>query len=416
MALTPETVVYVTRDIERALGTDPQEGYYIVTNQSDYAERIKRQFPHHVLLIESLTGKPLETLDLLKHPLTIDFLALHEDAAGRPPHLLVFKNSATIEPLAREQGWKLLNPLAATAERIENKITQIEWLGDLEKHLPPHRIELMKDVQWAGEPFIIQWAHGHTGEGTVLVRSEADIAALRHKFPERKARVTSFIYGPSFTVNAVACADKTLQGNVNYQITGIDPFTSNAFSTVGNDWKLARALLSAADIRSIASIVQEVGARMRQGSWRGLFGLDFIKDTANNRIFLIEINARQPASTTYESQLQRARRAAGAKGLTTFEAHLSALFGQSVPQPIIEIVDGAQIVQRVTAAMQEVSEDILGSLELAGYTALSYPNTEMNTDLLRIQSAQGIMADHGSLNAVGREIKDTLTYSDQPVS
>src|SRR6185295_8622412 len=137
----------------------------------------------------------------------------------------------------REQGWKLLNPPAVLAEKIENKISQISWLGDLAKYLPPHKVEIMKDIQWAGEPFILQWAHGHTGEGTVLVRSEADIATLRHKFPDRRTRATSFIYGPSFTVNVVVGHDKILPGNINYQITGAEPFTTNAFSTVGNDWR-----------------------------------------------------------------------------------------------------------------------------------------------------------------------------------
>jgi hypothetical protein len=411
-----QTTAYVTRDIEKALGMDPQQGYYIVTNRNPYSENIKKQHPHHVLLIESPTGESLGTADLLKQEKTLEFLMALRDFAGNAPHLVIFKNISHIEQAAAEQGWKLLNPPAALAEKIENKITQVQWLGDLSERLPAHRISLLKEVRWNNEPFVLQWAHGYTGEGTVLIRSEAELESVARKFPERKARATAYIHGPSFTVNAVVGANKTLQGNVSYQITGVEPFTKNQFTTVGNDWKLARVLLSEADNQAIASMVQDIGAKMRRDSWRGLFGLDFIKDTATGRLFLIEINARQPASTTYESQMQRARRTKGAKGMTTFEAHLAALFGQPLGESLIEITDGAQVVQRITHDMKQVSEDTIGSLELSGYTVIPYPNTEENADLIRIQSEQGIMADHGTLNQIGREIRDTLTYEDLPLS
>ncbi|MDB5239089.1 MAG: hypothetical protein JWO00_424 [Candidatus Parcubacteria bacterium] len=403
-----ETIAYVTRDIERALGMEPQEGYFVIANRTAYAESIQKQYPRNVILIDSPTGELLGTGDLLKHEKTLDFLANHRDSAGTSPKLLVFKNSALIEPVASERGWKLLNPPAALAEKIENKISQIEWLGGLSKYLPFHHVELMKDVRWNGEPLVVQWAHGHTGGGTILVRTGAELAALKEKFPERRSRVTAFINGPSLTVNVVVGADAILAGNINYQITGMAPFTGNAFATVGNDWKLAHTILTDADKQAIASLIHDIGARMQKDSWRGLFGLDFMKDSVTGRIYLIEINARQPASTTYESQLQRIRRAEGASGMTTFEAHIAALTGQPLSQPIIALTDGAQIIQRVTGDISSISDETIGSLELSGFEVMAYPNTEENSDLIRIQSATGIMAEHGVFNETGQEIRDTI--------
>ena len=62
-------------------------------------------------------------------------------------------------------------------DRIENKITQISWLGELgSKYLPPHtRIEIMKNVRYDGKSFILQWGHGFTGSGTMLIKTEADV-------------------------------------------------------------------------------------------------------------------------------------------------------------------------------------------------------------------------------------------------
>ncbi len=408
MALPPETIVYVTRDIERALGTKPQEGYFIVTNRTAYSESIQKEYPQYVVLIESPVGESLGTGDLLKHPKTLEFLASHRDSAGDSLRLLVFKNTARIEPIAEEQGWKLINPPAALAEKIENKITQISWLGELAHYLPQHHIELMKNIRWNGIPFVIQWAHGHTGAGTILISFESELTALQQKFPERRTRITSFISGPSLTVNVVVGSDKILAGNINYQITGLAPFTDNLFTTVGNDWGLARTLLTPDDKKTIAAMIQDIGSKMQKDSWKGLFGLDFMRDTSSGKLLLIEVNARQPASTTYESHLQSLRRAEGASGMTTFEAHLAALCGQPL-EPIIELTDGAQIIQRITPAIQSVSEETLGSLELSGYDVMTYPNTQQNADLVRIQSTQGIMADHGVFNKFGESIRDTLS-------
>ncbi len=46
-------VVYITRDIERALGAEPSPSYCIVANDSPYARSIKEKYPDFVLLVES---------------------------------------------------------------------------------------------------------------------------------------------------------------------------------------------------------------------------------------------------------------------------------------------------------------------------------------------------------------------------
>ena len=69
-----------------------------------------------------------------------------------------------------------------------------------------------------------------------------------------------------------------------------------------------------------------------------------ILEEESGRLFLIEINARQPQSATFESQLQQ-RQAPSA--ITIFEAHLAALLGLELSQmSLIEIQSGAQIIDR----------------------------------------------------------------------
>jgi formate-dependent phosphoribosylglycinamide formyltransferase (GAR transformylase) len=200
-------------------------------------------------------------------------------------------------------------------------------------------------------------------------------------------------------------------GNISYQITGLPPFTDNEFSTIGNDWGLAHKILTETDKNNIGTIVAEIGTKLQRDGWRGLFGVDVVLDEKSKRVYLIEVNARQPASATYESFLEEQAREKGAAGVTIFEAHLMALLGSPIEEDVIEITDGAQILQRVTKSIQAIFDDVGDKLEKKGYQAISYQNADMNADLLRVQSPTSIMESHGSFNSKGIEIMEAIKTS-----
>ena len=398
-----KTTTYITRDIERALGMDPNSDFHIVCNKCPYSETIKQKFPDFVTLIES-PAKPMGTSDLITA-----YSKDHKPEATNSD-LLVFKNTSRVEQFATTEGWHLINPKASLGETIETKMSQVEWLGDLgKKYLPKNSISITSNLAWTGKPFILQWDHGHTGGGTVLISREGDLKYIKDKFPNRMTRRTEYVRGPSFTVNVVVAQHKILIGNISYQITGTLPFTDNIFATVGNDWGLTHSLLNEDEIEYIQQMAQNIGKKMNISGWRGLFGIDVIRDDDRNVINLIEINARQPASTTFESILQQKNRAAGVKGLTTFEAHVRALQGEDLTEDLISINDGAQILQRITRAVQTIPPEKVSKLESAGYSTIPYVNTMHNEDLLRIQSEMGIMETHGRFNKRGKEILDIIS-------
>ncbi len=399
-------LLYVAREIERALGKTPGGNYYIVTNRTSYSEEIQKQYPDNILLINS--KETLDTHELLILPEVQEIISrLH-------PHIIVFKNTIHIEQLCKENGWDLLNPSAELSEKVENKITQVDWLNELASLLPPHTISLIKDVVWQKKAFVLQWSHGHTGDGTLLIQNENDIKFLQEKFPFREARITDFIKGPMFTVNIVVTNTTILLGNISYQITGMLPFTENPFSTIGNDWSVTHTILHDAHIKKIEEMAEKVAHKIQSDGWKGLFGIDIIYDEERDMIHLIEINARQPASTTFESEIQSLMRSQGVAGITTFEAHLNALQNIPVTIALIPINDGAQVVQRLTKILllknEKDNEYLFNTNKLidAGYRVISYKNTKPNSDLLRIQSMQGIMETHTKLNKRGKEIVEAL--------
>lgn len=388
---TERQFVYICRDPERALGLTPEKSYCIITNDSIEGKRLA--FSNKFLKLIS-GGKILSTLELLQHPETSHFL---EQMAE--PAIIVFKNTKLIENFCKEKNWKLLNPSAELASKVEEKISQVEWLGDLQKYLPPHSIVLCKDLSYK-KPFIAQFNRAHTGEGTMLIASEDEVNRLKNKFPERPLRITDYIRGASYTSNTVVSENDVLCGPISYQITGITPFTNNQFATVGNDWKFA-AKLSTEQKNQIHEIAIQIGNSLKKNGWRGLFGIDCIVEEKTGKVYLIEINARQPASTSYESTLQTSH------GLSTFVAHLRSLAGDTIQkESIADVADGAQIIFRVPPdGIVKDLENKVEKLRNLGLNVFEYDERIAGKDLLRIQSKTGIMDDHNVLNELGEKIR-----------
>jgi predicted ATP-grasp superfamily ATP-dependent carboligase len=233
------------------------------------------------------------------------------------------------------------------------------------------------------------------------------LAELQNKFPLREARIAPYIEGPLFTNNNIVWQNKILLGNINYQITGLKPFTDLSFATIGNDWALPDKILSAKQIKQYKKIATDVGQRMRRAGWQGLFGIDVVTDTKTGRLYLLEINARQPASTGFESQLQSNLKT---QNITTFEAHLASLLKLKYDNyKIIKINNGAQIIQRVT---DKIKIPFSGREKTAlDVTIIKYNNNKLGADLLRIQSKKGIMSGHNRFNEMGKQIKNyAFTY------
>lgn len=400
---TPKTIVYIARDLERALG--PQAvapSYFIITNSTPFAKQMAASHSN-LFLIES--AELLDTPQLLTHPSTVTFLETLVN-----PQLVVFKNLPIIEKICTDHGWTLLNPSANLAQTIEEKISQVEWLGSEAELLPPHEIIVLRDLTFTGTPFIIQFNRAHTGGGTILITSAEQLETLQTKFPDRPVRKTDYIEGTMITSNNLVFHDTIITGNPNVQITGLAPFTDMPFATIGNDWSLAQSLLSETQKNQYHDIVQRIGRKLQTSGWRGLFGTDIML-AKTGELYLIEINARQPASTTFESQLQ-AKIAPLTN--TTFSLHLASLLQESgAESALAPVTAGAQIILRnQTKPITDACVTLFTErLKAGGFVITRYVNTEPGSDLVRIQSDSGVMDTPQTFNVIGQSIVQAFTCS-----
>jgi len=381
-ALFLNPVFYVTRDIERALGLDLNtNGYFIISNYSVFAKSIAKNHKNVFLIKEK---KQLDTWELLEHSFT-------KQTIQRMSNILVFKNTTQIEKICQKNNWCLLNPPAKLAGEIEEKISAIKWLGMLKKYLPKYQVKKCGCIKWTGKQFVLQFNRSHTGSGTIKIKTKTQLTEFQNKFPLREARLAPYIDGPLFTNNNIVWKNTVLLGNINYQITGLEPFTDLPFAGIGNDWALPHKILTTKQIKQFQKIATDVGQRMRRAGWKGLFGIDVVTDKKTGRLYLLEINARQPASASFESQLQSNLKT---KNITTFEAHLASLLKiQYDNYKLVKINDGAQIIQRVTNKISKIKNP---KYKIQGLI-IKYNNTKPGADLLRIQSDKGIMAKHNKL-------------------
>lgn len=338
-------IFYVCRDLERAIGGLDSNipNFFIITNQSPLANKLSKKYSN-IKVIKN--KKTLDTHELLNNPQTKKIIT-------KKDFIIVFKNTILIERICSDNHWNLLNPSAKLATTIEEKISQVKFLGSLKKYLPNTKIILGKDLKWSGKQFILQYNRTHTGSGTLLIKSKKQITEIREKFPNREIRISDFIKGPFITNNNCVWDNDTIFGNISFQITGLLPFTDNPFATIGNDWKLPCEILNKKQLNEYFKIVKLVGQKMNISGWKGLFGIDTVLETNTGKIYLIEINARQPASTTFESQLQKT--IGQNTGLTTFETHLGSLLKiKNKNYNLIKINSGAQIIQRITKKLYKL--------------------------------------------------------------
>jgi len=399
--LAKSQLFYVCRDIERTMALADWPKCFIIANHTEYGAKMAKKYKNIILIKEK---EALDTWPLLQHKKTKTLIKKND-------FVLVFKNTVQIEKECDKNGWQLLNPSAALANQVEEKISQIEWLGPLKKYLPDYKVDLCKNIKWTNKHFILQFNRSHTGSGTILITSKKQLKEIKNTFPDREARIAPFITGPLFTNNNTVWDNKVLQGNISYQITGLKPFTDIPFATIGNDWALPHKILTATQLKRYQQIAEDVGLRLAKSGWKGLFGIDVVKDEKTGQLYLLEINARQPASTTYESELQ------GKNGeCTTFEAHLASLLNIDPDNyNVAKITDGAQIIQRMTKDIENKKLEHLRKnitiFEKSGVKTILYNNRKNGADWLRIQTKFGLMENHNVLSNFGNEILNFVTVA-----
>lgn len=275
------------------------------------------------------------TRSVLLNPLVQKYILDHSD---NQVGVLVFKplfdlgKVLSTTELGKKRQVISLNNSAKLSGIIEDKIKFLKLCRELGLPHPPSDLCQLENIDFSyftnqfGTPFVVQFARGWFGNHTYFIENEAMLKTLKKMYSNRTVKVSQFIHGSTLTNNAVVDADVTWQSYPFFQVCGVTSLARHAGSTVGNHWgSIASEFKSSVNIEAqVKEYTNRVADALRQQSYRGWFGLDFIVQ-ADGVVWVQEINPRLTASVSMHVQLEDQL-----LGTNLLEKHFAAFLNSDV--------------------------------------------------------------------------------------
>ncbi len=304
-------IFFICNDPERALGLEHiVEDFHIVCADDNpfLTNTLQKNIKFFSLAQKLKETNPIyrNSNKILQHEKVQEYIKKNTPKDIQP-NILVFKVSLQIEKTCEKLGYKLLNTTSALNKKFELKISQYNSLKTLQTFFPKTIISTLSNTTFTnlkkelGDQMVLQYNRGHTGNSTVFIENEKNYTKEKKKFRNRLARIAQYIQGDVYTLNACITRFGIAYGGISYQITGVEGLTSKQGGTVGNDWKYPEKI-SEKNKRQLQEILKRLEKEMLPTGYKGMFGIDFII-SPKQKIYLIEINARQPASTPMHTKL-----------------------------------------------------------------------------------------------------------------
>jgi hypothetical protein len=303
-------------------------------------EQMLRNGTRRVISLEKDVGFHADwsTDDLDRLPELAEFKrfmdAESREAGPENPLLLIpFKNTHRIDGLGGGHV-SVLSPPHELVHELDSKMKLLQIMADC--GIEPIPGEVVRRAEFGRERFdsltarygnklVAQVAFGSGGSGTFFVSTKEEIDDVFRR--EGELKISKFIEGPSF--NGQACVIETTEGpqtmvfNPSFQIIGLPELSDWPSYYCGNDYTGAVEYLGADGIGQYTDLLKRMGSMMAREGWRGIFGSDLIWSEEEGRMYVLEINPRMQASTSFLHSLMEAR---GETGIGVY--HLLAFLSE----------------------------------------------------------------------------------------
>jgi biotin carboxylase len=203
------------------------------------------------------------------------------------------------EHLCHEVGVDIALPSHAVRNRLDSKIETTRIGNDAGVASVPNAMgraasyaELTGLATRAGlgTDLVVQTPYGDSGRTTFFVKSEADWDRYAPKMRGEELKVMRRINHLPGTIEGCATRHGTLVGPVMTDITGFAEITPYKGGWCGND--MAPDILPAGVPDKVREMARKFGDRLYGEGYKGVFCLDFLLDTDDNRVYLGELNPR----------------------------------------------------------------------------------------------------------------------------
>lgn len=298
---------YLSNDPERALGLEELlHNIHIVHIDNSQIARLlsSKKINTFCLKVDSEAEMFRSSIKLIRSE---QFLQYFNATKKADNYIQTFKISPAFEMAVKALNAVSVNTSANLNRKFENKLSQFQELSKLPISLPKTKLGILNANDYQslakefGDSFVIQFDRGHTGSGTIFIKSQEQYQELVQDFPDREVKFSEYITGEAYTLNACVLKNGVAMAGLCRQITGIKELTPQPGATVGNDWSYHLDLVNGS--QKLAEEVTQVGDLMRANGYLGMFGVDLIVLPDGSHKF-IEINARQPASIPMCTKMQ----------------------------------------------------------------------------------------------------------------
>ena len=270
--------------------------YPVYAYKNDSQKLLQSQkIPYFCLEEQGVSLQQKNSGRLLSESKTIEYINQICQQTNTKAAIVPFKPSARIEKLCQQHSWKLIANPAKINRFFEDKI-QFQKICD-ESQLPtiPSQIITLnsdnfnKTQSELGKNLVLQTHFGWAGNSTFLVSSYSE--ALSHAPQNSPVKLSTYLQGYSLLNNCCLTPKGLIQSPPALQYTGLTPFTSNPFATVGRQWP---SLAPDYVISQVNSLTQKFSQILSKNNYLGFFGLDFF--VSQDQVFILECNPRLTAS------------------------------------------------------------------------------------------------------------------------
>ena len=297
-------VFFVTPNPNRGIGLEKEiKDYHIICSQnSDLVDYLKKEKISVLCLNEDSiknSGKLLENKKVLDY--------IKKESKGKRANIVTFKPSPKISKICDENNFRYLGNDWKLNRKFENKIEFIDITQNLKiPNAKSKVIKLQKNSKnilnmLEKSQLVFQLPRGFSGNSTFLIKSKKDLQGIIEKYEDREFKVSNYLKGDTYTINACAGEFGIAVGQPIFQITGLTDYNKNQLGTSGNDYSYGE-MLGDIEKKKIFEYTKKIGEHVAQLGYRGIFGLDFVIN--ENDVDLIEINPRFVGSISLFTKLQ----------------------------------------------------------------------------------------------------------------
>ena len=294
---------YITYDTNRAIGLEELiRSYHIIDGNFTYTSKLLQE---RELFSYTVQQKKHNSYALFKDKKVEEYIIKN---SSKRPYVQFFKPTAAIEQFAKD-AYQIANANAHISTLIEDKISQYSLLLEhFQEFLPKTIITRLSQIDTNSfmgnfdNGVVIQFDRGHAGNNTFFINNKSDLINFLQDeiINDRKIKCTELLVGKPLTVNGVATSRGTFVGGLSDQITGIKEIKAKQGEACGNNW--CQQTIQDFERKAIVALCEKAGNFIFSKGFRGQFGIDVF--VTAEKIYLIEINARQTTSTQIYTKLQ----------------------------------------------------------------------------------------------------------------